>query len=375
MATNQKRCALCSVPITAENESAEHIIPNAIGGRRKVHGFICRKCNSTKGNEWDAELARQMNWFSLNAGIKRERGEPPAMEVDMVGGEKVRIRSDGSLESREIKLKKDILSNGKVRLHLVAPSMSHAERMLEGWKKKHPKTDLHPLKKQLEIKEINNPVLHANLQFGGHAAGRSAVKTACAMAAHCGLAMSDYELSAKHLRSATAEPTHGLFYARDLVEKRPSEGLFHCTSIQADNARNLLLGYVEYFSFARFVVILSDTYHGPDISETYAINPSTGQEIKLVVNVNLNDHELKLIRDGEPPNALSYKSALEHVLPIILGISKKRAFEREISQAWDKTYKDLNLIPGQEMTEELARKITDRLMKEINPYISKLVRR
>jgi hypothetical protein len=43
-------CAICDEPITAERESREHAIPAAIGGRLKVKGFICRRCNSDSGS-------------------------------------------------------------------------------------------------------------------------------------------------------------------------------------------------------------------------------------------------------------------------------------------------------------------------------------
>ena len=62
---NQLNCALCDIIITNENDTKEHIVPNAIGGRKKIKGFICRACNSTSGDSWDKELAKQLNPLSL----------------------------------------------------------------------------------------------------------------------------------------------------------------------------------------------------------------------------------------------------------------------------------------------------------------------
>ena len=50
----ERKCFLCKVPLTSENDSKEHIIPQSIGGRKKVKGFICQDCNSTTGQEWDS---------------------------------------------------------------------------------------------------------------------------------------------------------------------------------------------------------------------------------------------------------------------------------------------------------------------------------
>jgi HNH endonuclease len=50
-----RACALCETTITAENDSDEHLIPNALGGRRKASGFLCRACatagRATRGTQ------------------------------------------------------------------------------------------------------------------------------------------------------------------------------------------------------------------------------------------------------------------------------------------------------------------------------------
>ena len=81
--TGRKRCdhaPLCETPITAENDSDEHLIPNALGGRRKVSGFLYRDCNSRTGEAWDAW---RLNFFlfCLLLDVARERGEPPNLSV------------------------------------------------------------------------------------------------------------------------------------------------------------------------------------------------------------------------------------------------------------------------------------------------------
>jgi hypothetical protein len=40
MAGEQLKCALCTVTLTPENDSHEHLILNALGGRRAVKGVI-----------------------------------------------------------------------------------------------------------------------------------------------------------------------------------------------------------------------------------------------------------------------------------------------------------------------------------------------
>ena len=64
---NDSKCWLCKCPINEGNTTKEHIIPNAIGGRRTVKGVLCRTCNSTTGERWDAELVKQLKGTSKNA--------------------------------------------------------------------------------------------------------------------------------------------------------------------------------------------------------------------------------------------------------------------------------------------------------------------
>ena len=42
---SERICVLCESQITDGNDSRKHLIPNAIGGRRKVRGFLCNICN------------------------------------------------------------------------------------------------------------------------------------------------------------------------------------------------------------------------------------------------------------------------------------------------------------------------------------------
>ena len=70
-----KQCVLCDGVISEKNMTAEHIIPNAIGGRKKVSGFICRDCNNRTGTEWDAKLVDQRLLHFLSLTVNRQRGE------------------------------------------------------------------------------------------------------------------------------------------------------------------------------------------------------------------------------------------------------------------------------------------------------------
>ena len=67
-------CYHCDILLTNENESVEHIIPNAIGGRLKSKKLLCKSCNSLLGELYDSELCKSLMVISGVLDIKRQKG-------------------------------------------------------------------------------------------------------------------------------------------------------------------------------------------------------------------------------------------------------------------------------------------------------------
>ncbi|MFZ6765302.1 HNH endonuclease [Pseudoroseomonas sp. WGS1072] len=92
------QCALCEEELSTDPtnkhcDSEEHIFPNSVGGQRTVSGFLCRSCNSTTGETWDAELAEQMQALCLIIGVRRDRGTTPPLKVTTTEGENITLGS------------------------------------------------------------------------------------------------------------------------------------------------------------------------------------------------------------------------------------------------------------------------------------------
>ena len=92
----QAECVLCDVVINRENDSNEHIIPNAIGGKKVVRAFICRNCNSTSGHAWDTELVKQLHPLCVLLNIQRSRGVVPKLSVKSSKGRTLIDRAENS---------------------------------------------------------------------------------------------------------------------------------------------------------------------------------------------------------------------------------------------------------------------------------------
>jgi hypothetical protein len=273
------QCVLCEKIIVVETDSEEHLISNALGGRRKVAGFLCRQCNSKTGDSWDAKLAAQMLPLCLLMDISRERDEPPSLKVETTAGERLTIGPNGSLSLSAPEFVAKPLSSGRTQYQIKARTMAEAGRMLRGLKRKHPEIDVDATLATAQMVETfpQGAVGH-NLGIGGELAGRSMVKSCLAWAFACGVDWSACDHATRYLRSPVNRPCFGYYYDADLVEERPSGVPLHCLAVEADPATGLILAYGEFFGFHRFVCLLGENYGGEAIRKAYAIDPRSGRD-------------------------------------------------------------------------------------------------
>ncbi|KXV23554.1 hypothetical protein AD942_01655 [Gluconobacter japonicus] len=84
----------------------------------------------------------------------------------------------------------------------------------------------------------------------------------------------------------------------------------------------MLLGYVEYFGFLRAVVLLSETYIGPNIENCYAIDPTTGIQFNLSVRLQFSQADMVDIFDYKHCDNEATKQAADAVFGP--GVARKR---------------------------------------------------
>jgi hypothetical protein len=368
-------CALCDTPIDAGNDSREHLIPNAIGGRRKVPGVLCVACNSKAGDSWDAALARQLNPLSLLFGIARERGEPPSQDFKTVGGQELRLHADGTAQPSRPTYQERPTEDG-VHIHLVARDLPEAKRLLKGVARKYPQVGPSvPLAQARQVTTYIDDHLHVTLSLGGPLAGRSLVKSALCLAVHHGVDAGACDHARAYLRSDDAPACFGYYYARDLVLQRPARTVFHCVAVKGSAASGLLLGYLEFYGVLRVVVCLSDRYAGSEVSACQAINPLTGEELALAVDLSLTkaDVEAAFRYECIPPGSI--ERALESVLPIAMTASYEREKERVLEKATRFAFANCGAAPGDTLTREHLDKLSRLMAEKIAPFLAHVRRR
>ncbi|GGA02821.1 HNH endonuclease [Dyella caseinilytica] len=372
------QCALCGESIAMENDSKEHIVPLAIGGRRKVRNFICRDCNNRAGHQWDAELAKQFSWFSAVLDIKRESGTPaPKVKITTIDQQEVYLHAGGRLELTKPTFEDVALPEGGRQISFRARTEREAKRILRGLQCKYPEHDFSSMAEGLVIESTTPGVFKAEFSFGGEFAGRSIVKTAIAMAHSIGIPQWQCDYAVRYLRNENATPAFGEFLARDLIVDRPDSKIFHVVAIAGDPVHKRLFAYVEYFGLARFVVHLSLDYSGDSIQQSYAFDPTTGEEIELQVDlISLSESEHSLVLNNEAASSFEARmAAFEYAMPIVFSVVRAKQNQQAIGQALEDACIELGLHPGQELDEKTAKQLAKCLTNKLMPHLLHRIRR
>lgn len=368
-------CALCDVLITEINDSKEHIIPNALGGRRTVSGFICEDCNSKSGKEWDADLARQLSFFSLYLNIRRARGEVPSQVLATIGGDRFEVFPDGHLSPATPEYKETVIEGG-TSVQIKARSVKEAEKMLAGVKRKFPQVDVDQVLQRARHDSVYiSDMLGVNFKVGGHKAGRSLVKSALALAVSCGVQAQRCECARQYLTTESGLACFGYYYEPDLVQNRPSGKVFHCVAVRGDAQTKQLLGYIELYSVVRAVMCLSETYTGKNFASCYCIDPVAGQELELEVNLAISKEEIQAAYNLERYSPADMVKALDGVLPIALGASWEKERERVVFQAVHDALKQIALKEGETITAEHGERLSQLIAEKVLPFILHAMRR
>ncbi|MEN9862904.1 MAG: hypothetical protein RLZZ601_668 [Pseudomonadota bacterium] len=362
-------CAICNTQISAGNNSKEHVITEAIGGRLRVSGFICKSCNNEAGRTWDAKLASQLLPLAHIFGVTRQRGVTPGLPISTTTGENLIMRPDGGFSPNKPSFSEEITPDG-VQIKIVARDVNEAKSMLKGVQRKYPNTNTDQLLANAEFSSsYPTGMVHHQLDFGGEVSGRSIVKSVLALAHQAGIAANLCNDAIQYLRDHTAPACFGYYQATDLVANRPLETPLHCVAVNANPVTGLVLGYAEYFGIHRVVVCLGKGYCGEVVKSSYAIDPRTGKELYLSVNLDFNESEIDAIYRYEMiPNG-AIEAAFHAVMPAAL--KKKDDFERErvIAEATEYAFKNCGAKYGEILTESQVKKLSSLLLEKLTPYI------
>ena len=366
-------CAFCGIPITDCNNSREHIVPAAIGGHHTVSSFICASCNSQRGETWDAELAAQLNWFSVALNIKRERGDAPRQSLTTIAGRRYWLRPDGSMQFADPPVRKEKTESG-YRFSFSVSTMEMARAKLEEIARKYPEVNPEEVlaTAQRETHYVEDPIMvDFTLTDGSQ---RSIVKTAFAMAFDMGMSPKACEVAVRCLHSNAGTPAWSAFHERDLVINRPPRQITHTVSVRANPESETILAYVEYFSAFRYVVDLSHKYAGPAVQKTIAFDPVTWLPVDLDIDLALSPDEYARMLEGTWSSA-DWQKSFNYALPIALEALDRRQLNNEIAQAIRDGFETLGVSSGGELPQAKFQEFSRIVSRRLTEYAERVPRR
>lgn len=129
-------CYICGKEITEENKSDEHIILNAIGGHLHSYTILCKDCNSKMGDHADAQLAKDLSFYSHMLQVKRNRKQAPDIVMKDKEDNDIIVKEAGkNLELRHSS--KTITQDGdKKEIRITAKNLKEMNAILKGMVKK-----------------------------------------------------------------------------------------------------------------------------------------------------------------------------------------------------------------------------------------------
>ena len=284
-----KTCWLCDKELT---ETKEHIIPESMGGKKVVRGFICRDCNSKTGHDWDVAVTEFESWkFHLLSDLKinPQQGKPirgnmpdTGMNVFIDSGIQIRLGFNAPVKTQLET--DDVLYRFSCDPSRVDDLFASMNRLLQR-KGKDPMTR-DEFDARVEHHVTPQPVVHFTLRMDTPMYYRSVVKTAVAMAFSLGINPVDCGNAVRYLRDETL--------GEEGVVTLPGTSLkgtiddwtdHHAVTIFGFPDARMLIGEVLYFGNVAGLVILSDSYDGPTIVAGHAISLRTGEYVDADLNL------------------------------------------------------------------------------------------
>ena len=282
--THVNPCPLCDQPLDV---SSEHIIPQAIGGRKGVTGFICNACNNDTGSKWDSQVVDRLGFIANILQYKRPDGKSPQPVEVFSEDLQTEVMWDGKgnyyLRPQVERKERDGQSIG---MKVSGSDERQLKRIIESALAKHDTKSQSPdqILADADRRTIVNPTLRISLDLNLNLPiEQSATKSAIALAFSAGIEPSQCDIGLSHLKAGdmsefiqtvnddTFRKTLGVAYFFTQGQEK-LWSMNHTVHITA--AGNHLMGYVEYAGIWRILMILSEKYQGEFIFAGYDVDPS-----------------------------------------------------------------------------------------------------
>lgn len=359
-----KTCYMCGCNLTSDNETKEHVFIQAIGGRLSSKTLLCQQCNSNFGSTIDNVLADELNFISNMLNIKRDRGKPPAFNVeDTKTGEVLSCEPGGKLQYI-----KPTIEQEENQYHIRVNDLKQAKEVIRGLKRHHPeideKTILESMKTRMEY--LDHPVSF-EIKFGEEDSFRSICKTAINFYLYSNGCIQTIEHLLPYIKREV-DRDDIVFWANlksDPIERAVCD-ICHNIIVIGDHDKGILFSYIEFFGVYRTIVVLNNQYKGNDFKASYFFDVILRQEIKRAWKLELSKNELEEMAKLSLP----VEAMIHQIYTLMEKIQKKQSNDHVhdlLEKALDNS---LRKYPeGTLITEEMCEELTNETMTQVVPWL------
>lgn len=350
-------CYVCDTELSKENETEEHILLNAIGGRLKSKKLICKDCNSTFGSNIDDKLAEQLNPIANLLDVKRDRGKPPNIKGKSENKE-ILIEPGGKM-----KLARAYYDKVDNQINIEAPNIKAVTNLLKGLKRNYPNINIDELLEKGEKRKEFLSAVSINLGFGGQETNRAI----CKMAINYYILNNGDTANIKHLLSYVNgqenEAEVYYFYPRSEVFYKGEKDVFHSLILVGDPNREHLYVYVELFNEFKFIVFISRNYEGREIRESYHYNVITNEVVEFENTIHILPRDIKKYASKEI-EIQKFEERMKLLFQRIDKVTMNRRISDITQSAIDEMVKKFPPEKYPYITEEMIRFLVDKVAKD-----------
>lgn len=351
-----KFCYLCGDKLNNQNKSVEHVVCNALGGRLKSNDLLCRNCNNETGF-LENELIKKFMFFITSFEVERDRGNIPNFKATLENGKKVNIKPGFFIEKPvncEIELDKFRIS---------APNLAKAKNHLLKMKRKYPNINVEDaLSKAIESEEYLNEKLFFDLSLNDSAL-KAVIKMIVNYSLYCdiwGNKLSECINCIKTYKEGILRVYTGEDFYSNGNDVISSIAVIGCKD------KKQIIGYLQLFSFYKFVILLDDKFSGLDFEKNY-IFFSDGNKAEVISKANM------LVRNIDFKNySINLNQFEMHLRKVIDKIMVKHQ-NREIHRIIDKVFKDVEeKFPKEQysyFTKEMINFIAYEIAKRYHKFL------
>lgn len=369
-----RRCYRCDTELGSTNRSEEHIILNACGGRLKSDNIICASCNSTFGQSFDAELARQTNDLANLLLIKRERGTPqeiigklPSTGEDYIlqyGGEPMKSKPDVNLSK----------NGDRTEIKISARSETEFKAILKGLKRKFPMLDVDKLYQSAQRKsEYLEEPISISTSVGGEKSFKAIVKTAINFYVFKNGETEYIKHLIPYLDGSASLDIVWMHYPSIPLYVPNDDEVSHVIHIVGLSNQKILYAYVELFNAHIFLIKLSEEYQGKDMDELYVFDLISQKVLDRSINIRYDREFVNAAitnRDNFPFEQVQLRFSR------CIGIAMARQTKKHHGDLTRKAIENsLEKHPdGIPITQEMIDEFINEFTKQVLPYIAHLNR-